>query len=303
MKAFQPVAVGLIGWLAFSAALRAEEKNGVSLVVVKKTLERNDTRSSYVYSDRIDRTQALKATIRNTSTKPQPEGEVKWTILVRRFNYSPSELMGTTGTEKLKALKSAEITEMVMGAAQITGYTGYDSTKDKMDYQIIVTHARSTKSPAVPSISARDNGHSSMISIRPASDSVMPGVANNRVEPVSTKRPGRRSRSTVALIERINAGTNCTSSMINVFARRSTNPSGSSIAARRCAASSSVTNSHAVAPTNNLRHQRALSHLTGTIHRHHRRVTQRRQHRRQRKPLDQRSRHTPTLARNAEYLT
>ena len=139
MKAFLPVAVGLIAWLALSAAPRAEEKNGVSLVVVKKTLERNDTRSSYLYSDRIDRTQGLKATIRNTSTKPQPEGEVKWTILVRRYNYSPSELLATTGTEKLKALKSAETAEMVMGAAQITGYSGYDSAKDKMDYQIIVS--------------------------------------------------------------------------------------------------------------------------------------------------------------------
>ena len=140
MKAFLPVAVGLFGLLANPAALRAEEKNGVSIVVTKKTLERNDTRSPYAYSsDRIDRTQGLKATIRNTSIKPQPEGEVKWMILVRRYNYSPSELQGTTGTEKLKALNSLETAEMVLGATQITGYSGYDAAKDKMEYQIIVS--------------------------------------------------------------------------------------------------------------------------------------------------------------------
>ena len=146
MKVIESVVIGLAGLLAMSATLRAEDKNGVSLVVIKKTLERSDMRTpGYYYGDRIDRTQGLKATIRNTSVKPQPEGEVKWTILVRRYNYTSTELPGTTGTEKLKGLKPSESVEMVVGAAQITGYSGYDMAKDKIEYQIIVSQEGAEK--------------------------------------------------------------------------------------------------------------------------------------------------------------
>ncbi len=139
MKALLPVAVGLVWSLSISVPVKGEEKNGVSLTVSKKTLDRNDTRAPYYYSgDRIDRTQGLKATIRNTSSKAQPEGEVKWTIIVRGYS-SPDTIQGNTGTEPIKALKASETVEMVLGAAQITGYKGYDMAKDKMEYQIIVS--------------------------------------------------------------------------------------------------------------------------------------------------------------------
>ena len=119
--------------------LRAEEKNGISLIVSKKTLDRNDTRTGYYYADRIDRTQGLKAIIRNTTFKPQLEGEVKWTIIIRGYSSSGA-LQGSSGTEPLKALKTSETVEMVLGAAQITGWKdGYDYAKDKMDYQVIVS--------------------------------------------------------------------------------------------------------------------------------------------------------------------
>ena len=138
MKACQRIAFCLAGLLAASGLLRAEEKNGISLSVSKKTLDRNDTRTSYYYADRIDRTQGVKAIIRNTTFKALPEGEVKWTILVR--SYSSSALQGSTGTEPLKALKTAETVEMTLGAAQITGWKdGYDAAKDKIDYQVIVS--------------------------------------------------------------------------------------------------------------------------------------------------------------------
>ena len=52
---------------------------------------------------------------------------------------SPDTIQGNTGTEPLKALKASETVEMVLGAAQITGYKGYDMAKDKMEYQIIVS--------------------------------------------------------------------------------------------------------------------------------------------------------------------
>ena len=138
MKACQRIAFCLFGLLGTFGVLRADEKNGVSLSVSKKTLDRNDTRTNYYYSDRIDRTQGVKAIIRNTTIKPLPEGEVKWTILIRP--YSSSALHGSTGTEPLKALKTSETVEMVLGAAQITGWKdGYDAAKDKMEYQVIVS--------------------------------------------------------------------------------------------------------------------------------------------------------------------
>ena len=119
--------------------LRAEEKNGVMLTVQKKTLDRNDARGGYYSYDRIDRTQGLKVTVRNTTIKPQPEGEVEWTIIVRRAGYSSGSLEGFSGVEKLKALRPSDTADMVMGAAQITGWRDYyDAAKDKMEYQVIV---------------------------------------------------------------------------------------------------------------------------------------------------------------------
>ncbi|HEV7868912.1 MAG TPA: hypothetical protein VGO90_14590 [Chthoniobacteraceae bacterium] len=127
----------VLALLATAGLLLAEEKNGVQLTVVKKTLDRNDVRGSYYYTDRIDRTQGLKVTIKNVSFKPMPEGEVEWTIVVRKYYSSVVE--GFTGVEKLKALRPADTEQMVMGAAQITGWAGYyDAAKDKIEYQVIV---------------------------------------------------------------------------------------------------------------------------------------------------------------------
>ena len=135
---FTSVAVMLV---ASSPRLLAVEKNGVMLTVTKKTLDRADTRGGY-YSDRIDRTQGLKVFLKNMTFKPQPEGEVVWTIIVRRYGYSSGNLTGFTGSEPLKALGPSESIDMVMGAAQITGWRDYyDSAKDKMEYQVIVKRA------------------------------------------------------------------------------------------------------------------------------------------------------------------
>ena len=50
--------------------------------------------------------------------------------------------------------------------------------------------------------------------MRPASDSVTVGTSNRLAEPVSRKRPGRRSRSTARLMAGSSAGTRCTSSTV-----------------------------------------------------------------------------------------
>lgn len=126
--------------LALGAAVsRAEEKNGLQVSISKKTLDRADTRGNSYYYDRIDRTQGLKVTLKNNTFRPMPEGEIDWTIIVRR--YSSTALEGFTGTEKVKALKPAETVDMVIGAAQITGWRDwYDQAKDKMEHQVVVRH-------------------------------------------------------------------------------------------------------------------------------------------------------------------
>ena len=121
------------------AAARAEEKNGLSVTVSKTVVENNDTRGTGYYSDRINRTQALKAVLKNLSFKEMPEGEVVWTILVKKWGYSTPRIEIYTGNEKLKALKPAESTDMVIGKAAVGGYKEYGAAeKDKTEWQVIV---------------------------------------------------------------------------------------------------------------------------------------------------------------------
>ena len=138
MKTLLPSLLAFVFVLTLAAA-RAEEKNGVSVMVSKTVLEKNDTRGTGYYSDRIARTQGLKAVIKNTSMKEKPEGEVVWTILVKKY-YSTT-IESYSGTEKLKALKPFEGSEMVIGNAEIGGYN-YSGTqeKDKTEWQVIVKH-------------------------------------------------------------------------------------------------------------------------------------------------------------------
>ena len=120
-------------------ALHAEERNGLSVTVTKKTLDRADRTNAY-YSDRIDRTQALKVAVKNATFKEMPEGDVEWIILVRQ--YATTTIHKHTGKEKLKALKPAEAAELVIGAAQITGYRDYGTQwKDKIEYQVVINQA------------------------------------------------------------------------------------------------------------------------------------------------------------------
>ncbi len=154
-----PATVAACLLLTFSSA-PAEEKNGLSLSVSKKTLERSDSRNGYIgYSDRIDRTQGLKVTVKNTSFKPMPEGEMEWTILVRK--YLSSSLYRYTGKEKLSALKVAEAADLTIGAAQITGWKDYgEQYKDKIEYQVVITQAgkemiRTASTPAFDALAKR----------------------------------------------------------------------------------------------------------------------------------------------------
>ncbi len=130
----------VFGFCAGLGSARAEEKNGLMVTVTKKTLDRADSRAGYYTSQRIDRTQGLKVTIKNASFKEMPAGEVEWTLLVRRHDYSGPPTR-STGKEPLKALKVGETVEMVIGGAQITGWRDwFDQAKDKLEHQVIVRH-------------------------------------------------------------------------------------------------------------------------------------------------------------------
>lgn len=121
----------------FATPAPAEDKNGLSVTVSKTTLDKKDTRSSYSSYERTNKTQALKVTVKNTSFKPMPEGEMTWKILVVG-SYSSTLY---TGVEKVNALKPAESQELIIGAAQVSAWKDYSGRGgDKTEHQIAIRH-------------------------------------------------------------------------------------------------------------------------------------------------------------------
>ena len=121
---------------------QAEEKNGVLLLVTKKTLERTNGIGDNF--GKVDKVQGLAVTVKNNSFRELPAGEVQWTILVRRA--SSGELLKYSGTEPLAAMKGASGKEIMLGAAQTSDYrpnyasgTGY-SYKDKTEYEVVIVN-------------------------------------------------------------------------------------------------------------------------------------------------------------------
>lgn len=131
------VALAVLALALFAVSGHAEEKNGLSVTVAKVTLEKNDKRSTSTYSkyERINRTQALKVTVKNVSFKPMPEGELDWKILVVG-SYS-SQI--SSGSEKVKALKPAESHDLTIGNAEVSGWRdGNSKAVDKIEWQLTV---------------------------------------------------------------------------------------------------------------------------------------------------------------------
>lgn len=128
--------------LAFALALtllttpaRSEDKNGLSVLVTKTTLDKTGSRTNYSSYERTNKTQALKVTVKNISFKAMPEGEMTWKILV--VGSSSSSLY--TGVEKVNALKPAETQELIIGATQVTAWKSYSGHGgDKTEHQITV---------------------------------------------------------------------------------------------------------------------------------------------------------------------
>lgn len=126
--------------LAFALTLltisaRAEDKNGLSVLVTKTTLDKTGPRTNYTYYERTNKTQALKVTVKNISFKTMPEGEMTWRILV--VGSASSSLY--TGVDKVNALKPAETQELIIGATQVTAWKDYSGRGgDRTEHQITV---------------------------------------------------------------------------------------------------------------------------------------------------------------------
>ena len=78
MKAHLAVLATLIG---LGSSAPAEDRDGLRILVTKKTLDRSDGAPSS-YSREINRTMALKAVFKNISTKDKPAGKVDCSIQV-----------------------------------------------------------------------------------------------------------------------------------------------------------------------------------------------------------------------------
>jgi hypothetical protein len=147
--------------IGLSPALSLENQNGLEVQVARKTLDRNDTHESYYQYEHIDRTMALHVIAKNASMKEMPEGLIEYSLLVKKHNYSPGYYEIYSGTEKLKALKMGETADVVIGSAQITGWTSSGETsKDKLEYQIIIKHEgkvtlKMSTTPAFEALAAR----------------------------------------------------------------------------------------------------------------------------------------------------
>jgi hypothetical protein len=124
-----------------AAGYAQEEQNGLQIEVTRKTTSRNDVRTDAYFDRSINRTMGLHVVVKNVSMKPFPEGEIDYSLLVLKVDYSPVYYELYTGTEKLPALQIGDSADIVIGDAQINGYANpSEQRKDKLDYQLIIKH-------------------------------------------------------------------------------------------------------------------------------------------------------------------
>ncbi len=112
----------------------ADEQNGLSVNVSRKTSDRSATSEGNGTKVR----QGLKVEIKNQRLKALPVGELQWTVVVRK-RYSTLEKY--KGKEVVKALKSSEVAELVVGDFGLATVREYESVaKDKLEYELVIRH-------------------------------------------------------------------------------------------------------------------------------------------------------------------
>lgn len=118
----------------------AADKNGFQYDVQKTVLDKSDTKGYDVNVSNLDRMMGLKVSLKNTTFKEMPAGEISWEILNRKYLSSTIEL--TSGTEKLQALKPSEKIELTLGSANVRGYRdGAVKHVDELEWQLTIKQA------------------------------------------------------------------------------------------------------------------------------------------------------------------
>ncbi len=115
----------------------AEEKNGILMNASKNKL---GYRKAGEGSERMHKVQGLGITLRNNTIRNFAEGEVNWTLLVKRSygegSYKSSSWYIKTGTEVLKPLRGSESVELFLTEVNA-------GNREQVEYDIIVTHGDS----------------------------------------------------------------------------------------------------------------------------------------------------------------
>ncbi len=138
---FLPAIVAVTLW-ALSTSGLAEDKNGIRVLVTKKTLDRADGRPGY--SREIARTMALKATFKNISMKDLGEGKIECVILVRRWTTETGSTERYTKELKLEPMKTAQELDLLVGEYHIGGHmhgTSDHHVDQVVAWKLTVDHA------------------------------------------------------------------------------------------------------------------------------------------------------------------
>ncbi len=107
--------------LLLSIPVLAEDKNGLRVMVTKKTVDRADGKPGSFMRE-VDRSMALKATFKNITNKDLPAGKISCVILVRRWTSETGATNRYTNELTLDALKTAQEQELLVGDYHIGGH-------------------------------------------------------------------------------------------------------------------------------------------------------------------------------------
>ena len=133
MKTTTFLAAVAMVFMGISSA-RADEQNGLSVNISRKTSDRSSTTEGNGTKVR----QGLKVELKNQRLKALPPGELQWTVVVKK-RYSGLEKH--QGMEVVKALKSSERSELIFGDFGLATVREYQSVaKDKIEYEIVIRH-------------------------------------------------------------------------------------------------------------------------------------------------------------------
>ena len=212
MKTFFHSIAVLICAASLSPLLAAEGK-GLLVNVFKRTTGKNDVKGEY-YSGQ-EKNISLAISVKNTSLRNMPEGELHWAMLVYKGYSKLTERV--TGVEAIKALKVSETVEITVGPVKVGEYRSKSDSqysagkeyKDKLDYEVIImqgeqellrmgsdaSFAKSTKPIAQTTRIAGVNGGQPKPKKEDAGDNFGNGDGENpkpvvvAIKPVETKPP------------------------------------------------------------------------------------------------------------------